>query len=203
MDLAVVIPSRGLVHSRTVAAVLREAPGATVYWAHSRPIPECFNEPIAQAVADGAEWVWIVEEDMHLPVGILAELQSAAVAGHGVVAADYPVRPGVLCTARDARGVVRHSGTGCLLARAATLARYPFRTTHQYLIRGDEWIPQPVPDGDRERVYGMHDVDFGMRLYTDGRPIHVVETQCGQYRIARHATPDANEGGWHDVEVMA
>ena len=206
MRLAVILPSRGLVFSRTIAEVLREARGAGCEWelfmAHSRPIPECFNEPIAEGMAWGASHFWLVEEDMALPPGILAELVAS---GAPIAAADYPVKPGIMCVNRDASGLVRHTGTGCLFAeRAALEAALPFSTDWWFIITdgGMTWTRRRVSESARDLIYGMHDVDFGMRLYELGRPIHVIDTLAGQRRVVRPAIERRNTEGWHDIEEM-
>ena len=207
MKLAVVIPTRGLVHSRTLEAVMREASTVdlewTIFWAHSRPIPECYNEPIKAALDQDCDFVWIVEEDMQLPEGILAELLKALFQGHHFAAADYPVKAdGTLCVARDEAGLVRHTGTGCLLGWGAAFETAgPFTTDYQFEIKNGQWVKQEVGRFDKARQYGGHDVEFGMRQYESGNPIHVVGTRCGQYRVARTAEPNRNKDGWHDIEV--
>lgn len=206
MRLAVILPSRGLVFSRTVAEVLREVRGLGCEWelfmAHSRPIPECFNEPISEGMAWGASHFWLVEEDMALPPGILAEL-----AEHGapVVAADYPVKPGVMCVSRDDEGRVRHTGTGCLLATREALEQAgPFTTDWWYIVTdgGRTWTRRRVPESAKPATYGMHDIEFGMWWYRCGEPIAVVDTTVGQRRIARPAVERRNAEGWHDIEEM-
>jgi hypothetical protein len=202
----VILPSRGLVFSRTIAEVLREVRGLGCEWelfmAHSRPIPECFNEPIAEGMAWGATHFWLVEEDMALPAGILGEL---AARGAPIVSADYPVKPGVLCVNRDDEGRVRHTGTGCLLVtREALEASGPFTTDWWYVItdNGRTWTRRRVPESARSLTYGMHDIDFGMQWYRRGRPIEVIPTRAGQRRVSRPAAARRNAEGWHDIEEM-
>lgn len=206
MKLAVILPSRGLVFSRTVAEVLREVRALGCEWelfmAHSRPIPECFNEPIAEGMAWGATHFWLVEEDMALPVGILSELIAADAP---IAAADYPVKPGFMCVNRDDDGRVRHSGTGCLLATCEALEQAgPFTTDWWYIItdHGRKWTRQRVSESARSQVYGMHDIEFGMQLYLAGRPIRIIDTTVGQRRIVREATQNRNANGWHEITEM-
>lgn len=205
MRLAVVMPSRGLIHSRTIAEVLAETRdrGAHLFFAHSRPIPECFNEPCTEALAWGADRVWIVEEDMSLPPGILDELWDALDAGHPIAAADYPVLPGIMSVRRDPEGRAMHTGTGCLLAEAPALAAaMPFDTGWQYVRHGTgPWARQKAP-AHSPTAYGQHDVDFGMRLHAAGTPIHIVPTRCTQYVVAREAAHKRNTLGWHDIAAI-
>ena len=206
MKLAVILPSRGLVFSRTISEMLREVRSLDCEWelfmAHSRPIPECFNEPVAEGMDWGATHFWLVEEDMALPAGILAELVET---GAPIAAADYPIKPGFYCVNRDPGGVVRHSGTGCLLAEREALAEaLPFTTEWWYVItdHGKTWTRQRVSESAKGIVYGMHDIELGMRLYERGKPIHIIETTAGQRRITRHAVEHRNDHGWHEIEEM-
>ena len=206
MRLAVILPSRGLVFSRTVEEVIREVRGIGCEWAlfmaHSRPIPECFNEPIAEGMEWGATHFWLVEEDMAFPPGILTELIAS---GAPIASADYPVKPEIMCVNRDQDGVVRHAGTGCLLAeRDALAAVLPFRTDYWYVIteRGRVWTRQRVSESAKGVAYGMHDIEFGMALYRRGKPIHIIDTTAGQRRVIREAVPERNDQGWHDIDEM-
>lgn len=200
MRLAVVLPSRGLVHSRTIADILRETAIVPADWqtrlflAHGRPIPECFNEPTAQALAWGAGLVWFVEEDMALPPGILSDLVTA---GQPLSAADYPAG-GHPTVHRDPTGAVLWTGTGCLLATADALVEAgPFTTGHHWEGDGTGWRKAPGPSG-----YGGHDVNLGMARYEAGRPVHVIAATVGQYVVTRAAAHSTNTNGWHDVAAL-
>lgn len=197
MRLAVVIPSRGLIHSRTIAAVHREADATgwewRIFFAHGRPIPECFNEPIAEALRWRPTKVWLVEEDMHLPHGILNDL---ILAGEPVTAADYDAG-GHPTVYRAPDGSVLWAGTGCLLASPDALKAHPFTTGHHYEQRHGAWAKIPGPSG-----YGGHDVNLGMALHDAGTPIHVIGTRCAQYRITRTAATGTNTLGWHDIDTV-
>jgi hypothetical protein len=202
MRLAVILPSRGLVYSRTVAEVLREVRGVGCEWelfmAHSRPIPACFNEPINDGLRWGATHFWLVEEDMAFPEGILRELIDS---GAPMVAADYPVADGtIMCVNRDMDGKVRHTGTGCLFSDADTLRSVmPFRSDIAYVIRHGEWKQIISPPALKAISYGMHDIHLGMQMHDRGTPIAVIDTPCTQRRVVREATPKRNDQGWHDI----
>ena len=203
LKLAVILPSRGLIFSATVEEILREVLSVGCEWriffAHSRPIPECFNEPLEQAMAGDFTHFWLVEEDMVYPAGVLLELIEA---DRHAVACDYPVTAsGTMCVARDRAGIVRHTGTGCLLLDRETLQIVlPFTTGVRYMIRGDVWtrfdVEQDLTD------YGMHDVHLGMTLYDRGTPIHVIDTLCGQRVVTRRAAEKRNTNGWHDITEL-
>lgn len=200
MRLAVILPSRGLIFSATLEEVLAEAASAgcdwDIFFSHARPIPECFNEPLSAALAEGFTHMWVVEEDMVLPAGVLAQLIAS---GAPVAACDYPV--GASMSVVYDNGQVLFTGTGCLLIDAPTLASVmPLRADICYQSQGHGWHPAPV---EAATAYGGHDVHLGMTLHARGTPIHVIDTLCDQRRVTRWATPGRNQGGWHDITTMS
>lgn len=69
MKIGVILPSRGLIFSRTAEEILNNLKKVPhkIYFAHKRPIPECFNEPLEEALADkDITHIWFVEDDMVL-----------------------------------------------------------------------------------------------------------------------------------------
>lgn len=207
MRLAVILPSRGLIYSQTIDEVLREIRSIGCEWdiffAHSRPIPECFNEPIQKAMDAGFTHFWMVEEDMVLPEGILQELIDSGVP---IAAADYPVSDKSMCVTRDRNGLVKNTGTGCLFAeREAFASVLPFTTKYVYEVDWsdrDKWKVMEIPELLAESMYGLHDIHFGMTLYNRGTPIHVIDTLCTQRRVSRPAVEKQNVLGWHDIEEL-
>lgn len=201
MKLAVILPSRGLVFSQTLEEILRETLSVGCEWrlffAHSRPIPDCFNEPLTEAVEAGFTHFWVVEDDMALPVGVLHDLINADAP---VTACDYPVGTQMAVT-YDRYGVVLYTGTGCLLmTRDALISVLPFSTEYYYQSAGHTWTRHDVEPG--RTVYGLHDVHLGMTLHDRGTPIHVIPTLCTQRRVIRHAEPNQNDHGWHDIALL-
>lgn len=75
MELAVALPTRGLIHSRTIEAVIQaiEHRGIreyTLVLTHDLPIPDSHETVCKQALATGAEFIWLVEEDV-VPLELL------------------------------------------------------------------------------------------------------------------------------------
>lgn len=185
--------------SETLAEVLREVRSIgcewDVFFSHSRPIPDCFNEPVTAALRWGASHVWVVEEDMILPEGVLTDLIAA---GAPFAVADYPVRGG-MSVHRDGDGAVMWAGTGCLFADANAMRdEAPFTAEFQFELRGGLWVKVPASPG----AYGLHDIEFGLRLHTRGEPLHVIDRVCGQRYVARPAAVGTNVQGWHDVREL-
>jgi hypothetical protein len=91
MKVAIILPSRGLMFSRTAEEVLanHKSVPSRLFFAHKRPIPDCFEIPTLEALADeDITHLWYVEDDMALPPNILRTMLDA---NEMAVTADYPV----------------------------------------------------------------------------------------------------------------
>ena len=199
MNLAILIPSRGLVFSETIDEVLREAAPFhyQIFFAHSRPIPECFNEPMEKILQGSFDYVWIVEEDMVLPKGILKELLDL---GQPIATSDYPAVEGVMCVKRDNEGKVLYTGTGCLLIERGVLElvdKPVFNTENMYGEDG-KFLGKRDP---REPIYGQHDVHFFMQIRSLGIPIGVTESICHQRKIDDYGKKESNTG-FHTIKII-
>jgi hypothetical protein len=194
--LAACLPSRGLIHSRTVQGLFDNLFHAVIDWdllfTHTLPIPDCFNALVEAALDGGADAIWFVEEDMELPKHILddllIELQSSV---HSVVAADYPI------TGRDStvfihEGKVMAVGMGCMLVSAKVfeaLGEPYFRDNVEYGL--PEWEPIYMLPGTG---YGRQDVDFGYRVNQLGLSIGVLEERIGHFKVETPGNPMSNNG---------
>lgn len=201
MKLAVLLPSRGLVFSQTIEELLLELKGLDfeIFFSHQRPIPECFNEPMEKILAREFTHVWIVEEDMILPEGILNELLRL---NAPIATSDYPAVEGIMCVSRNEDGDVLYTGTGCLLIAIEVLKemeRPIFDTSKAY-----------TPDGtligernqeDKSKLYGQHDIHFFLQAREKGIKIGVTQTNCGQRKITSYGQPNVNNG-FHEIRNL-
>lgn len=196
--LAVVLPSRGLMFSKTLEDVLRELKGFDykLFWSHGNPLPECFNEPTERILNDPDIFaVLYVEDDMILPKGVLRRMFDC---NYPVVALDYPFKnDGDSTMLHSPDGMAIYSGTGCLLIAKAILERLPkpiFRTDTSWdtLIRGDTLIFWPRKL--KKIAYGLHDVNLGITLFANNIPIKPLEVEAGQHKLVELGTPSSNDG---------
>jgi len=203
--LAVVLPSRGLMFSETFEELLNELEGFEyeIFWAHGRPLPDCFNEPLERVMADPSVFaVLFVEDDMIIPKGILMAMFNAQ---YPVVALDYPFKNnGDSTMLHDPAGNVIWSGTGFLLVAKAILERMPkpiFRTDMAWdcFIKGDRLVLWPRKLN--KVAYGLHDVYFGLTLFSAGTPIHDVPITAGQRKLVELGKPDSNDGA-HKIREL-
>lgn len=207
MKLAVVLPSRGLVYSKTVEELYRELESLDgsfhVYWSHSNPIPECFNIPTEEALKGDYDYVLFVEEDMVLPEGILNKMLKRV---KHAIACDYPVggtNGGTVMY--DPNMVPFFTGCGLLLVKFDLLKAMPkpiWRTDVRWVPRVEGgWIHFRLSVDDSKN-YGQQDVAFGLRLYANGLPIEVMDETIGQRRIVNKGKPGVNNGQHEIIEKM-
>lgn len=211
-SFAVATPSRGLVHSRTIAAVMEnvaqaEAEGhvfAGWVFSHDLPIPECDETVAEAALATGADVVWFVEEDVIPPAGaLLASMERLG----DVVAVDYPVgadESGWGCSVSNDAGEVLWCGLGTTLVARHVFDRLPrpwFRDDIAYVrTAGSDWEPRPSAEPRTQR-FGQQDIAFCMALRAAGMRIVLVPAMtAGHARVVRLGEAGTNIG-WHTISV--
>lgn len=201
MKLAVCIPSRGLIHSRTIEAVLNQSttvPDETkLFFAHGLPIPDCFNNLIEQARDWGATHVWFVEEDNVPNHHTLAQLIHAIRGEKADVAvSDYPLLGGVSAV-NDYNGI-KVVGTGCMLVPMKVLEAVGLFKAVGHWVREGKLVPfKEYGPADNERIYGQHDIYFSKQLQDKGYTIKVVDT-IGHLKIRNWGKQGVNSGA-HDI----
>jgi len=196
--LAVILPSRGLIHSRTIETLIktidRYAYDFKLYVSHDNPIPECFNIPIELALKDNPEAFIIVEEDIALNFDTLnAMIQSWVFDKTDIAAADYLVAPGVKAF-KTTKGILT-GGLGCVLIKASVMKDLlPFSDQTSYDM---DMNPFPsLPNG-----YGHQDIDFYVRAFMKNYKVKV----CGEVehlRVIEMGKAGTNNGV-HKIEAIA
>jgi len=191
--------------SETLEDLLRELEGFDhkFFWAHSRPLPECFEEPVEKALADPEIYaVLIGEDDMILPKGILKRMFARS---YPVVALDYPFKnDGDSTMLHDPAGNAIYSGTGFILIAKAILEALPkpiFRTDTAWdtMIKGDTLVfwPRKLT----KVAYGLHDVNLGIILFANNIPIKPMHRTAGQRKLVKLGDPNSNNGA-HEIRKI-
>lgn len=203
--LAVIVPSRGLMFSETFEELLGELEDFNyeIFWAHERPLPECFNEPTELALADPDVFaVLTVEDDMIIPKGVLKRMFSA---NYPVVALDYPFQQdGDSTCLHDPEGKAYWTGTGFMLISKAVLQQMekPIWQTGRTF---DPFIDKDTlhfwPRKLNRVFYGLHDLNFGLVLYSAGMPIYPMDETAGQRKLVKLGKPNSNNGA-HKIKEL-
>lgn len=203
--LAVVLPSRGMMFSETLEELLGELSDFKykIFWAHEKSLPQCFNDPTEEALNDPEVFaVLFVEDDMIIPKGILKEMFAQ---NYPVVALDYPFQQnGDSTVLHDPQGFAYWTGTGFML-----VARQVLEELEKPIWRTDRTF-DPFIDKDTlhfwprmlDKVfYGLHDLNFGLVLYSAGLPIMVLDRTAGQRKLVKLGEKHSNNGA-HDITEL-
>lgn len=200
--LAVIIPSRGLMFSETLQELLEELEGFKykLFWAHEKSLPKCFNDPTEEALKDESIYALLFsEDDVIIPKGMLRSMFKV---GYPVVAMDYPFQQnGDSTVLHDPQGKAYWTGTGFLL-----VAREILDNMEKPIWRTDTTF-DPFIDKDTihfwprkltKIYYGLHDLRFGLLLYSAGVPVLPMEVTGGQRKLKSLGEAGTNNGV-HDI----
>jgi len=203
--LAVVLPSRGLMFSKTLEELLGELKGFNykIFWSHGRSLPDCFNVPTEEALEDPEVFaVLFCEDDMIIPKGILKKMFAK---NYPVVALDYPFQQnGDATVLHDPEGMAYWSGTGFLLVARQVLENIPkpiWQTGRTFDPFVDTDTLHFWPRKLHKVYYGLHDLNFGLVLYSAGMPIMVMDETAGQRKLVKLGSPATNHGA-HEIKEL-
>lgn len=200
MDIAVCIPSRGLIYAEVIEAVWRELAGHDgdigLFFTYNLPIPDCFNALAKQAYT--WEAIWFVEEDTVPPKGSLKAMIGLMGRGFMQVAIDYPVSLSGASTVYRIRKDVMFTGLGCALINTRVFHELPFPwfdTSRSYQICMQGGSVTMLRETDIPYEYGGNDVAWGLKLNNAGYRIGVVEgMECRHLRIKEPGKIMNNDG---------
>lgn len=191
--------------SETFEELLRELEGFEyeIFWAHGKSLPDCFNEPTERALADPDVYALLIcEDDMKIPKGILKKMFAQ---NYPVVALDYPFQQdGDATVLHDPEGKAYWTGTGFLLVARGVLEQMdkPIWRTDQTF---DPFIDKDTihfwPRKLDKVYYGLHDVNFGLILYSAGLPIQPMKQTAGQRKLIKLGDANTNNGA-HEIEEL-
>ncbi len=208
MKIGICIPSRGLVHSRTMETVLLNLEDVEhetkFFFAHDKFIPDAQNDITKRALKWRAYYIWYVEEDNIIPPGTLRAMLKAIRENEcGVVAVDYPVGSKNYSTIATRNGKPMWCGFGCTLVRAFSLSGMEqpwFRTDISYRITNKETME--MEEYDAPSKYGGHDIHFGVMMGKLGIPIYQLpNVVCGHAKMEVWGGRQTNTGP-HEISVF-
>jgi len=182
--IAALLPSRGLVHSRTVEAVDRELmdTDSKVFYTHDKPIPDCFNILSEKFLDSGADFAWFVEEDVVPPEGALKSLLALLESGKSISFINYPLIKfnNAICY-KFFQDEVVWTGMGCTLVKREVfekLERPWFKDKHSLvaIMSGSAQRDYRLElRENKDIIYGGQDVYFCSKAFFKGFRIGIVE----------------------------
>lgn len=201
--VAVILPSRGLIFSKTAEEVLNNLKDIPhkIFFSHKKPIPDCFEDPTKEALqTPGITHLWFVEDDMVLPPDTLKKLLNT---NANAVTMDYPVtKDGNGSVFYDQGGTVVFCGTGCLLVKRRVFdsIKQPFFTDkiRWTMLNYGEQVKLVGSYG--EAGYGTHDITFSLKLWNTGVMIKVVRGKLAQRKLVALGKAGSNNGQ-HNIET--
>lgn len=203
-NIGVVYPSRGMLFTETLKEVLDELKPYKykIYWSHGNKLPACFNKPVSRALKGNHTHILFLEDDMIIKKGILKQMLEA---DEDILACDYPIAnipSGTVLFDKDDNAIF--TGTGFMLAKFDVIAKMP----RPIFRAGLEWGFKQVEDKvkftckncDPDKVYGHHDINFGLYQYVMNKPIKVFKEVLGQRKLIQKGD-NANNKGTDTIEV--
>lgn len=190
--IVIAIPSRGLMHSRTMDDVLKNTKDFEVefIFSHGRAQPDAQNYITEEALKLKPEYILYFDDDVALfsnkiVYELLAALRSNP--DRKVAVADYPCTKHGSSVVHIRNGKFESAGMGIVLVRPEVfdkLERPFFRCDTQYTWDGEQLEANPVPPNHEPgMVHGLHDVDWFQRLLKVGVEPVIINSKCGQYNL--------------------
>src|SRR3990167_2484030 len=173
--IAIILPSRGMIFSQVMDAIERERKGyeTKLYISHNLPIPSGHNHLVELALADGNEYLFLIEEDTVPPARAIEKL----LAVHADIACiDYGVS-GWGCVTKNNQGEILWCGLGNVLIRREVFEamQYPYFRVDK-VLRLNDWTWQDLPeDYAKSKGYGGLDIWFFSEARRLGFKINQVE----------------------------
>lgn len=206
ISIGVILPSRGLSFSRTIDELLTELKPFKhkIFFSICNTLPDCFNIPLEEALKNEFTHILIVEDDMIIPKGILKTMLNKR---YPVTALDYPFKKdGEATTLHDPSGMALYTGTGFILIERWVLDLMPkpiFRTDTAWdmMITVHNQLVCWPRDVSKIKTYGLHDVNFGITLWSNDLPIQVMQRTAGQRKLKAKGKANTNNGADEIYEI--
>lgn len=189
MRIMTVLPTRGLIHSKTVQGLISNIAGVSgLVIVSEERMPDCFNMGVEQALDEGATHIWMVEEDNELPDGVLEAMINE---DKPIVTCDYPVAKGV------SQVHTQHGYTWCGVGNTLIKSEV-FEAVGSPWFEVDKHINQ---NGDVlevknvDKSWGGHDAFFFYKAFQKGFEVSVLEGWRGEhYRVKEVPKLETNKG---------
>lgn len=204
--IAVILPSRGLVHSQTMESLLENLCifkyDWKIFFAHDLPIPDCFNVPLEKALQGNSfDYILFVEEDMLLPWNTLDKMIKKA---SDVVSVDYAnKKTGKPFMRKNTHDVVEYTGVGCMLVKKSVFDKLekPYFREGCFEQQEDGTLVERVLTKKRE-AYGTQDVYFCNSLTKAGFTIDILEDANIGHLLVEDWGKEGTNNGAHKIKAV-
>lgn len=200
MKLGIIIPTRGMVFTKTMQAVeeIRNGYNTKIYFSSDLPIPDGHNQTTQQALKDGMDYLLFIEEDTVPPAGAIEKLLAVE---SDIAVIDYGVS-GWGCVARDQSGEILWAGLGCTLVKREVFEalEYPYFRVDKVLRQNDwKWVDLPE-DYIKTKQYGSLDIWFCTQAREKGFKIGQVEGEEADHLLLTALGQRGTNNGVHQIE---
>lgn len=194
MIIGVILPTRGLVYTKVEQAIedMRKDFEIRVYRSWNLPIPDGHNHLAKQALSEGCELLFLIEEDTVPQKGALKSLIEA---DSDIACIDYGVS-GWGCVTKNAKGEILWCGLGCTLVKRKVFEKmtYPYFRADKTL-RLNDWTWQDLPEEYiKTKQYGSLDIWFCDQARKLGFTIAQVEGECEHLELVTLGERETNNG---------
>lgn len=194
-----VTPTRGLIYAKTVKGIKQEIDTKDWIIIDQKPMPDCFNIGVQEAIKAGADYIWFVEEDNEVVKGSLKALLDL---NADIATVDYDVGNGVSHIHR-LNGVISWCGLGCTLIKKEvfTALEFPwFRVDKLLRLNDMTWID--VPNDRISKSFGGHDVWFFLNAIKKGFKIEAITEIKARHFRAEGIIKKENNNGFYLINSL-
>lgn len=190
-DIAVVIPTRGLVYARTIESLKQNGLDGFLI-IDGLGIPDAHNEGARRALESYPGYVLFVEDDMVMPAGALEQMIKK---DEAIVAVDYPMDNGYSTICRQGNEIL-WCGLGCTLIKAGVLRNLPqpiFDTSYSWRIEEEPFSLERI---ENPYKYGGQDINFCLKAREYGYKIACLEGMEAQHLRTTVERKESNQGSY-------
>ncbi len=191
MKIAVVLPTRGIVLTEVLNALLEELSSYDykIYMSWNLGIPDGHNTLTKQAIMDGYDYILFIEEDNVIPKGSLKEMLEL---DGDIVPVDYGVS-GWSCITKY-KGEAMWCGLGCTLVKRNVFEalEYPYFRSDKLLLL-NEWPEIKWIDAGNQ-VYGGQDIYFCIKAREKGFKITQASGESRHLLLDNFGKKETNTG---------
>jgi len=190
----IVIPTRGMVHARTLESLKRNGLGDPIIIS-GLPIPDSHNTGVKKALESYPSYILILEDDVVMPDGAFEQMVKR---DEAIVAVNYPMDNGYETICRHNEEIL-WCGMGCTLIKSGVFRVVPepwFETDHSYRILE----PFGLEKIDNPSKYGGLDINFCMKSRKYGFKIASLEgMEATHLRVRDLEHTDRSNNGLYEV----